>query len=89
VHFFEAIVSDIAAGEALTQRANVHDDECDLLLVAARLNCSFLFDLLLHDMVSLGYYISSGHLLLHELQNLIFMAKAHQLILDDCFDLFF
>jgi hypothetical protein len=46
-----------------------------------RLSHSFLFNLLLHDLGSLGHCLSSGHLLLHESQALIFLAKASQLIL--------
>jgi hypothetical protein len=45
-------------------------------LLQLRLNRSFLFDLLLQDLGSLGHCLSSGHLLLHELQVLIFLAKA-------------
>jgi hypothetical protein len=54
-----------------------------------RLNHSFLFNLLLHYLDSLGHCLSSGHLFLHESQMLIFLAKARQLILGDCFDLLF
>jgi hypothetical protein len=58
-------------------------------LLQLRLSRSFLFDLLLHNLGSLGHCLSSGHVLLHESQALIFLAKVCQLILDDCFDLLF
>jgi hypothetical protein len=53
------------------------------------LSCSFLFDLLSHDLGSLGHCLSSGHMLVYELQALIFLVKVCQFILDDCFNLFF
>jgi hypothetical protein len=53
------------------------------------LSCSLLFNLLLHDLGSLGHCLSSGHLLMYESQALIFVAEACQFILNDCFDLFF
>jgi hypothetical protein len=59
---------------------------CSLQL---RLSRSFLFNLLLHNLGYLGHCLSSSHLLLHESQALIFLAKACQLIIDDCFDLLF
>jgi hypothetical protein len=59
---------------------------CSLQL---RLSCSFFFDQLLQNLGSLGHCRSSGHLLLHESQVLILLAKACQLILDDFFDLLF
>jgi hypothetical protein len=53
------------------------------------LSHTFLFDLLLDNLGSLGHCLSSGHLLMHESQVLIFLVKACQcqLSLDDCFDL--
>jgi hypothetical protein len=59
---------------------------CSLQL---QLNPSFLFDLLLHDLGSLGHFLSSGHMHLHESKTPIFLVKVRQLILDDCFDLLF
>jgi hypothetical protein len=47
------------------------------------LGCSFLFNLLLHD---LRYF---HHRLLHEAQTLVLLMEACQLILDDCVDFFF
>jgi hypothetical protein len=41
-----------------------------------RLSCSFLFDLLLHDLGSLGHCLSSSHLLRYKSQELIFLAEA-------------
>jgi hypothetical protein len=52
------------------------------------LGCSFLFDLLLHDLRSPSNCPSSGHVLLHETKALILLAKARQLIFNDCFDFF-
>jgi hypothetical protein len=48
-----------------------------------------VFNLLLHNLSSFSHYLSSGHLLLHKSQALIFLEEACQFILDDCFDLFF
>jgi hypothetical protein len=48
-----------------------------------------LFDLLLHNLGSLGHCLSSSHLLLHESQTLIFLMESYQFIFNDCFDLFF
>jgi hypothetical protein len=45
--------------------------------------------LLLHSLGSLGHFFPSYHLLLPEAQMLIFLVEACQLILNDCFDLFF
>jgi hypothetical protein len=50
---------------------------------------SFLVYLLLHGLGSLGRCFPSDHLLLHEAQMLIFPAEACQLILNDCFNIFF
>jgi hypothetical protein len=50
---------------------------------------SFLVYLLLHGLGSLGHCFPSDHLLLHEVQTLIFLAEACQLILNDCFNIFF
>jgi hypothetical protein len=53
------------------------------------LSYSFLFDLLLHNLVSFFHRLSSGQLFLHELQALILLVEAFQFTFDDCFDLFF
>jgi hypothetical protein len=53
------------------------------------LSCSFLFDLLLHDLCYFHHRLSSGQLFLHESQVLILLAEVCQFIFDDCFDLFF
>jgi hypothetical protein len=50
---------------------------------------SFLVYLLLHGLGSLGHCFPFDHLLLHEVQTLIFLAEACQLILNDCFNIFF
>jgi hypothetical protein len=55
-------------------------------LLQLYLPSSFLLDLLLHDLCSLHHYPSSGHVLLHESEALIFLAKACQLIIYDSFD---
>jgi hypothetical protein len=52
------------------------------------LGCSFLFNLLLHDLNSSHNGPSSGDVLLHEPHALILLAKARQLIFDDCFNFF-
>jgi hypothetical protein len=57
-------------------------------LLQLYLSCSFLLDLMLHDLNSLHHCRSSGHVLLHEPEVFIFLAKARQLILYDCFDFF-
>jgi hypothetical protein len=53
------------------------------------LGCSFLFNLLLHNLRSFRHRHSPGHVLVHEAQVLILLAKSCQLIFDDCFDFFF
>jgi hypothetical protein len=53
------------------------------------LSHSLMIYLLLHYLGSLGHCFPSDHLLLHESQMLIFLVKACQLILDDCFNLLF
>jgi hypothetical protein len=50
------------------------------------LPCSFLLDLLLHDMGSLHHCPSYGHVFFHEPEALIFLAKMCQLIFYDSFD---
>jgi hypothetical protein len=52
------------------------------------LSCSFLFDLLLHDLGSFRHCFPSGQVFLHELQTLILLVVARQLVFDDYFDLF-
>jgi hypothetical protein len=52
------------------------------------LSCSFLFDLLLHGRGFFCHRFPSGQVFLHEPQTLILLAEVHQLIFDDCFDLF-
>jgi hypothetical protein len=81
-------VAGATAAEAPTLRDHVLDKGV-ILLVVAPLSCSFLFDLLLHDLGSFGHCLSSGHLLLHKSQTLILLAEMCQFIFDDCFDLFF
>jgi hypothetical protein len=39
------------------------------------LGCSFLLDLLLHDLRSFRHCLSPGQVLLHEAQTLIFLAE--------------
>jgi hypothetical protein len=51
------------------------------------LSCSFLLDLLLHDLGSFRHHFPSGQVFLHEPQMLILMEEARQLVFDDCFDL--
>jgi hypothetical protein len=53
------------------------------------LSCSFLFDMLLHDLGSFGHRVSFGRLLLHESQVFIFLTEACQLVFIDYFNLFF
>jgi hypothetical protein len=53
------------------------------------LGCSFLLNLLLHDLRSFCHCLSPGQMLLQEAQTFIFLAEARQLILNDCFDFFF
>jgi hypothetical protein len=50
------------------------------------LPCSFLLDLLLHDLSSLHHHPSSGHVLLHEPETFIFLVMACQLVFYDDFD---
>jgi hypothetical protein len=52
------------------------------------LSCSFLFDLLLHDLGSFRHLFPSGQVFLYEPQMLIFLAEARQLVFNDCFNLF-
>jgi hypothetical protein len=47
------------------------------------LSCSFLLDLLLHDLGSFHHHLSSSQLFLHESQALIPLAEACQFIFDD------
>jgi hypothetical protein len=52
------------------------------------LGCSFLFNLLLHNLRSYCDYPSPGHVLLYEPQVLILWTKARQLVFDDYFNFF-
>jgi hypothetical protein len=52
------------------------------------LSSSFLFHLLLHDLGSFHHCFPSGQVFLHEAQTLILLEEVHQLVFDDCFDLF-
>jgi hypothetical protein len=89
MRFAEAVVVDTATVEALALRAHVPDVKVLYCSLQCHQSHSFLFNLLLHNLDSLGHCLSSGHLLLQESQALIFLVKACQLILDDCFDLLF
>jgi hypothetical protein len=53
------------------------------------LSSSFLFDLLLHELSTLGHCLSSGHLLVYESEALIFLVGTCYFIHDDYFDLVF
>jgi hypothetical protein len=53
------------------------------------LPCSFLLDLLLHDLGSLHYCPLFGHVLLHKLEALVLLVKACYLILYDDLDFLF
>jgi hypothetical protein len=55
-------------------------------LVQLKLRCSFLLDLLLHDLGSLHHCHLSGHVHLHEPDALIFLVKACQVMLYDSFN---
>jgi hypothetical protein len=55
-------------------------------LLQLYLPCSFLLDLLLHDLSSLNHNHLSGHVPLHELKAFIFLLKACQLIFYNGFD---
>jgi hypothetical protein len=50
--------------------------------------CSFLFNLLLHDLRYSRHRLSPGQVLLHEPKALILLAEACQFIFDDCFNFF-
>jgi hypothetical protein len=52
------------------------------------LSCSFLFNLLLHDLISFHHRLSPGQVFLHESQALILLVEARQFIFNDCFNLF-
>jgi hypothetical protein len=55
-------------------------------MLQLNVHCSFLFDLLPHDLSSLHDHLPSSHVLLHEPKALVFLMKAHWLVLDDGFD---
>jgi hypothetical protein len=57
-------------------------------LLQVDLHCSFLLNLLLHDLSSLHDCPSSGHVLLYQVKTFIFLVKACQLVFDDSFDFF-
>jgi hypothetical protein len=50
------------------------------------LRCSFLLDLLPHDLSSLHDHPSCGHVFLHKPKAFIFLAEARQLIFNDSFN---
>jgi hypothetical protein len=52
------------------------------------LHCSFLLDLVLHDMGSLHDCTSPGHLFMYQSKALVFLMKACQLIFNDKFYFF-
>jgi hypothetical protein len=55
-------------------------------LLELRLPCSFLLDLLLHNLGSLHCCPSFGHIFLLEPEALVFMPKVCQLLCYDSFD---
>jgi hypothetical protein len=59
------------------------------LLALSFLLCPFLFDLLLHDLSSLYYCSSPGHIFLLEPEMLIFLQKVCQLHCDGNFNFLF
>jgi hypothetical protein len=82
----EVAVVGAAVAETLALRAHVPLDE-DVLL-QFYLSCSFLLDLLLHDLGSFHHRFPFGQVFLHEPQTLILLTEVHQLIFNDSFDLF-
>jgi hypothetical protein len=84
----EADAVVVAAAEDLALRALALADEGPLFSLQLCLCCSFLPNLLLHDLRSFCYCLMPGQMLLHEAQTLVFLVEARQLILDDCFDFF-
>jgi hypothetical protein len=72
----EAVVVDATVVEALALGIHALAGEGFLLLVALCLGCSFLLNLLLHDPRPSRDCPSFVHVLLHELQVLVLLAKA-------------
>jgi hypothetical protein len=77
-HFVgEAVVADTIEVEALAMRAHVPVGGGVLLLAAALLDCSFLLDLLMHDLGSFHHRLSPSQLFLYESHALILLAEAY------------
>jgi hypothetical protein len=57
-------------------------------LLQLGLCCSFLLNLLLHELNSFHNHPSPDHLLLYQAKEFAFLTKACQLVFNDNFDLF-
>jgi hypothetical protein len=84
----EADAVVVAAAEALALRLTLLPAKVLYCSLQLYLGCSFLFNLLLHDLRSFSHHLSPGQMHLHEAQTFVFPVETCQFVLDDCFDFF-
>jgi hypothetical protein len=84
----EVVVTDAAVADALALRAHVPIDEDVLLRVVVLSELLFPVRFAAYDLGSFHHHFPSGQVFLHEAQTLILLALVHEIVFDDCFDLF-
>jgi hypothetical protein len=84
----EVAVTDAAVADALALRAHVPIDEDVLLRVVVLSVLLFPVRFAAYDLGSFHHCFPSGQVFLHEAQTLILLALVHEIVFDDCFDLF-